>query len=241
MLNVASVDGRLTLAPGVNLMAGDERWTAMTADLPDPYAWARATHEPQVFLEGSGSFLNPVGGALQGVEPAPGREGVHFLPDDVVGVPDRRWFAVVDGAGVVDLQFTEWPDAAWAGWHSLVLTSEAAPAAHLELLRRRHIPCLVVGEGRVALGRALELLRDVLGVETVVSTGGGRLGGALLRQGLVDEIDVELLPWAIGGRGTPALFDAVPLAPGEWPTRLELLSSEVVGQGRVRLRYRVMH
>jgi 2,5-diamino-6-(ribosylamino)-4(3H)-pyrimidinone 5'-phosphate reductase len=238
--NVASMDGRLTLAPGLDLMAGDERWTVMTADLPDPYAWARTTYDPQVFLEGSGSFLNPVAGALQGVELAPAPEGVHFLPDDIVGVPGRRWFAVVDGAGVVDLQFTEWPDAAWAGWHSMVLTSQSAPAAHLELLRRRHIPYLVVGERRVALGRALELLGDLLGVETVVSTGGGRLGGALLREGLVDEIDVELLPWAIGGRGTPALFDAASLAPAEWPTRLELLSSEVVGEGRVRLRYRVV-
>ncbi|HSN42649.1 MAG TPA: deaminase, partial [Propionibacteriaceae bacterium] len=180
--NIASVDGRLTLAPGLNLMAGDERWTAMTSDLPDPYEWARTTHEPQVFLEGSGSFLNPVAGALHGVEPAPATEGVHFLPDDVVGVPGRRWFAVVDGAGEVDLQFTELPDAAWAGWHSLVLTSKSAPAAHLKLLRERHIAYLVVGERRVALGRALELLGDLLDVETVVSTGGGRLGGALLRQ-----------------------------------------------------------
>lgn len=234
------MDGRLTLAPGLNLMVGDERWTAMTADLPDPYAWARTTHDPQVFLEGSGSFLNPVGAALQEVERVPAPEGVHFLPQDVVAVPGRRWFAVVDGAGVVDLQFTEWPDEAWAGWHSLVLTSLAAPADHLELLRRRHVPYLVVGQRRVALGRALELLHDLLGVQTVVSTGGGRLGGALLRQGLVDEIDVEVLPWAIGGRGTPSLFDAAPLAPQEWPTRLELLSSEVVGQGRVRSRYRVV-
>lgn len=239
--NVASVDGRLTLAPGLNLMAGDERWTSMTSDLPDPYAWARTTHDPQVFLEGSGSFLNPVAGALPAVELAPAPEGVHFLPVDVLGVPGRRWFAVVDGTGVVDLQFTEWPDEAWAGWHSLVLTSKAAPAAHLGVLRQRHIPYLVVGERHVALPRALELLRELLGVEIVVSTGGGRLGGALLRQGLVDEIDVELLPWAIGGRGTPALFDAAPLKPGEWPTRLELLSSEVVGRDRVRLRYRVVH
>lgn len=238
--NVASIDGRLTLAPGLNLTAGDDRWTAMTADLPDSYAWARIIHDPHAFLEGSGSFLNPVAGALHSVEAAPAPEGVHFLPDDVVGVSGRRWFAVVDGAGVVDLQFTQWPDAAWAGWHSLVLTSQAAPGAHLELLRQRRIPYLVVGARHVALGCALELLRDLLGVETVVSTGGGRLGGALLRKGLVDEIDVELLPWAIGGRGTPALFDAAPLAPGDWPTRLELLGSEVAGQGRVRLRYRVV-
>lgn len=238
--NVASMDGRLTLAPGVNLMAGDERWTAMMGDLADPYAWVRATHEPQVLLEGSGSLLNPVNAAVQDAEPGPAPEGDHFLPDDVVGVPGRRWFALVDGVGRVDLQFTEWPDPAWAGWHSLVLTSRAAPAAHLQILRQRGIPYLVVGERRVALGRALELLRERLGVETVVCTGGGRLGGALLRQDLVDEIDVELLPWAVGGRGTPMLFDAAPLAPEEWPTRLELLSCDVVSQGRVRLRYRVV-
>lgn len=62
---------------------------------------------------------------------------------------------------------------------------------------------------------------------------------ALLREGLVDEIDIELLPWAIGGRGTPALFDAPPLAPDEWPTRLELLDHEALPAGRIRLRYSV--
>lgn len=237
--NVASMDGRLALAPGVNLMVGDERWTAMVSGVGDPYAWARETHDPQVFLEGSGSLLNPVAPPLQDAEPEPAPEGEHYLPQQMLTVSGRRWFALVDGAGRVDLQFTEWPDPAWAGWHSLVLTSLAAPAEHLALLRERGIPYFVVGRERVALRRALELLHERLGVDTVVATGGGRLGGALLRQHLVDEIDVELLPWAVGGRGTPMLFDAEPLAADEWPVRLELLNCEPVGDGRVRLRYRV--
>lgn len=237
--NITSMDARLTLAPGLDLMAGDERWTVMMSGVGDPYAWARETHEPQVFLEGSGSLLNPVAAPLQEAEPTPAAEGDHFLPDDVVGVPGRRWFAIVDGVGRVDLRLTEWPDPAWAGWHSLVLTSLAAPAAHLASLRGRGIPYLVVGRAHVALGRALELLHERLGVDTVVATGGGRLGGALLRQHLVDEIDVELLPWAVGGRGTPMLFDAEPLAPDEWPVRLELLSCDTEEEGRLRLRYRV--
>ena len=56
---------------------------------------------------------------------------------------------------------------------------------------------------------------------------------------LVDEIDVELLPAVIGGRGTPALFDAPPLGPGEWPHQLDLLSLEQLAGGRLRLRYSV--
>ncbi|MGM0384668.1 MAG: dihydrofolate reductase family protein [Actinomycetota bacterium] len=239
-LSMASVDGRLTLAPGVNLMAGDERWNAVMEGVGDPYEWARETHEPQVLLEGSGSFLAPAQAELVGPEHGSPPEGEHHLPPEVVGVPGRRWFSVVDGAGAVDLQFTEWPAPGWERWHALVLTSRAAPALHLATLRQRRIPYLVVGTEHVALARAMELLRESLGVETVVVTGGGRLGGALLRQGLVDEIDVQILPWVIGSRGTPALFDAPPLGPGQWPTHLDLLSSEELPGGVMRLRYRVV-
>ena len=34
--NLAFVDGRLTLAPGVSLLAGDNRWTALTSGVGGP-------------------------------------------------------------------------------------------------------------------------------------------------------------------------------------------------------------
>ncbi len=52
--------------------------------------------------------------------------GEHVLPDEVLAVAGRRWFALVDAAGRVDLRFTEWPDPAWAGWHSGVHRRRAA-------------------------------------------------------------------------------------------------------------------
>jgi riboflavin biosynthesis pyrimidine reductase len=233
--NLVSVDGRLTMAPGVNLMAGDERWKELTKGIGDPYVWARQVHSPELLLEGCGSFTAPEHADLiPATDDAP--EGEHFLPEALM-VPGRRWFAIVDGHGAVDLQFTEWPDPAWAGWHALVITSYAAPADHLARLRDRGIPYLVVGAEHVHLPRALELLHDRLGVRTVVCTGGGRLGGALLRQGLVDEVDLEVLPTVIGGRGTPMLFDTEPLAAGEWPLRLELEYAESLSHDRIRLRY----
>ncbi|HEY5248058.1 MAG TPA: dihydrofolate reductase family protein [Dermatophilaceae bacterium] len=250
--NLASVDGRLTLAPGVSLLAGDDRWTALTSDVGDPYQWVRRVHDPQVLLEGSGSFLagdadqvppatvRPRGTAASRFAAAGAQVGEHFLPDAVVAVPGRHWFAVVDGLGRVDLQFTQWPDPAWAGWHALILTSRAAPPDHLARLRERGIPYLVVGAGYVDLPAAMSLLGSELGVRQVVCTGGGRLGGALLRAGLVDEVDVDLLPVVIGGRGTPALFDAPPLEVDEWPHRLDLLSTEQLAGGRLRLRYTVV-
>jgi hypothetical protein len=230
----------------VSLLTGDERWSAITAGLEDPYAWVRQTHDPEVILEGSGSFLATEGEELSAPQSATAHGGSAvgpddvFLPDRVVSTPGRRWFTVVDGRGRVDLKYAEPPGPGWAGWHALVLTSGAAPAAHLARLRARTIPYLVVGERRVDLARALDELARRLGVTTVVSTGGGRLGGALLRAGLVEEIDLEVLPAAIGGRGTPALFDAPPLGPDGWPVRLELRSVERAGGGRLRLRYDVL-
>ncbi len=240
--NVVTVDGRLTLAPGVSLFAGDPRWTALTAGIGDAYAWPRDLHDPDVLLEGSGSFLAHAAAELLPVPVRPREAGEveAFLPPSVCEVPGRRWFTVVDGRGRVDLTFTEWPDPAWTGWHALVLTSHAAPVSHLELLRERGIPPLGVGGRHVELPAALDLLAQRLGVRTAVCTGGGRLGGALLRHGLVDEIDLEVLPAAVGGRGTPALFDAAPLGPDEQPAALELLDAQPHDGGLLRLRYRVL-
>ena len=52
----ASVDGRVTLAPDVLLLYGDERWQAV-AGSSDMFDSLKFTHKPQATLEGSGSFV----------------------------------------------------------------------------------------------------------------------------------------------------------------------------------------
>jgi len=238
----ASVDGRVTLAPDVLLLYGDERWQAV-AGSSDMFDWLKFTHKPQATLEGSGSFV------LAGTEPEPlpAVEGdpsllyEDFLPDAVVQRPRHQgWFTAVDGRGRVRWAYKEWPDEAWAGWYLLVLAAQRTPPEYLAYLRREDIPYLIAGDERVDLRLALEKMRDQLGVECVISTAGGRLNGALLRAGLVDEINVEFFPAIIGGRETPSLFDAPALEPDEWPTRLELISAQVQAEGNVWLRYRVV-
>jgi riboflavin biosynthesis pyrimidine reductase len=66
------------------------------------------------------------------------------------------------------------------------------------------------------------------------------LNGALLRAGLVDEINVQFLPAIIGGFDTPSLFDAPELRDDEMPARLNLISAQIEAGGRVWLRYEVV-
>jgi riboflavin biosynthesis pyrimidine reductase len=241
--NLASLDGRVTTAPGVLLLHGDARWEAAVAGGGDAYAKLRRAVDPDAFLEGSGSFVREGDAPFHHPEPPPGeRENLYadFLPDEVVHRAGHRgWFTVVDGRGRIEWRYKEYPDPEWAGWHVLVLTCSAAPPGYLAYLRRERIPYLVTVGERVDLVSALDGLYEKLGVRRVLSTAGGHLHGALLRAGLVDEIDLELAPAIIGGDRTPSLFGGPPLGIGDWPTRVEVTSAALEA-GRVVIRCRVL-
>jgi riboflavin biosynthesis pyrimidine reductase len=240
--SVASVDGRITVAPGCLLLNGDPRWQALAGSGDDTYRHVMAEYQPQVILEGSGSLV------LDGtpVEPLPEVEGdaqvlfQDFLPESVVNRAGARgWLAVVDSGGRVRWFYKEFPGEDWAGWYLLVLVSRKTPPEYLAYLRREMIPYLVVGDEHVELPAAMDRLAEKLGVTRVVSTAGGRLNGALLRAGLVDEVELDFLPALIGGAGTPSLFNGPALKPEEWPARLKLLSCQVMPGDIVRLHYGV--
>jgi hypothetical protein len=242
--SVASGDGRMAISPDILLRRGDARWQAL-GESSEAFEWIKRTHQPQATLEGSGSFVREE----EELPPLPLFEGdpaalyQDYLPDAVVQRPGHRgWFTVVDGRGrgrgwLKDgAAFGE----AWEGWHMLVLVAEHTPAAYLAYLQREQIPYLVAGRERVDLRLALEKMGSRLGVTSLLSTAGGKLSGALLRAGLVDEVNVEFLPAIIGGIETPSLFDSPVLSPGERPTRLKLISAQVQANGRVWLRYEVV-
>jgi hypothetical protein len=236
----------LAVSPERLLLYGDERWEAISgASNFDVFEWLRTTHDAQATLEGSGSLVREG----DEPEPLPPFEGdvaslyKDFMPEAVIQRPSHRgWFTLVDGRGRGRQLIKDGGvfGEAWEGWHLLILAGHHTPAEYLAYLRSQDIPYLVAGTGQVDLRLALEKMGSRLGVTSLVSTAGGRLNGALLRAGLIDEINVEFLPAAIGGRGTPSLFDAPALAADEWPVRLELLSAQVQSGGRVWLRYRVI-
>lgn len=243
VLNSASVDGRVAVTRDALLLYGDERWKSIERPGGTSlFEWLKVVHQPQATLEGSGSFARdgetpPALPPFEG-DPAPLYE--DYLPQAILHRPGHRgWFTAVDGRGRIRWTYKEFPDEAWKGWYALVLAAHCTPPEYLAYLQHEEIPYLVAGKERVDLGRAFEKMESELGVRCILSTAGGRLNGALLRAGLVDEVNVEFLPGIIGGLSTPSLFDSPELKAEEMPTRLKLISAQVQADGRVWLRYEV--
>ena len=241
----ATLDGRISLGPGGLLLdpAVGKRWEALRGPSWRELSEARratleALYRPRAVLEGSGSLVRE-GDAAAALPPAaddPAALGEDYLPAEVQERPGHEgWFVVVDSRGRV-----RWTIKRAGGRDLLVLVARQTPAAYLAYLRRETIPYLVVGEQRVDLGRALRALRARLDVACVLSEAGGTLNGALLRAGLVDEVNVSVLPALVGGQGTPALYGGAAPGPDDAPTRLRLLSVQAQTDGNVWLRYEVL-
>lgn len=231
--NIATVDGRIGFADRL-LLHGDPRWDAISRRPGVTLADVEALHAPRAMLGGSNSFVAADAPPPDWARPdAEDHLYEDHLPAGMV-VPSTRWFVAVDSRGRVRWSYKE-----MGGWHLLVLVAEATPAGYLRFLRDEAIPYLVAGSERVDLDLALHRLGEDLGVATVVADGGGTLNGALLRAGLVDEIDVQFLPAVIGDPDAPSLFAGFGRGPDGSPVVLTRIALDEQGEGFFFVRYGV--
>ncbi len=232
----ASVDGRIALSKDSLLLQPEtaRRWAVMKPPNTDEVLGARRDeYGSHVTLEGSGSFIDDNADPI--TLPGPVLPEQH-LQEDFLPRRTPQWFVVADSRGRVDWTFTGDETTAL-----LILVCEATPLGYLQMLHDRKIGYLFAGEGHVDLEIALRRVASVLDAATVVADSGGTINAALLRAGLVDEIDIVTLPGLVGGVGTPSIMDGSPLTSSEVPIRLELISCNVHELGFVRTRYRVVN
>lgn len=238
---VATVDGKVSIAPNLTMWeevddprtkveGGDAVWTNFENQI-------KAIHQPQADMLGSNSLIKE-GEALRELpvfEGDPKRLYQDFLPEEVLHRADLQgWLVVVDGRGRVRGGYK-----GEDGWYMLHLVSYQVAPEYLAFLQREGIPYLIAGEEHVDLRCVMEKMKNLLGVNCLVTSAGGKLGGALLRAGLIDEVNVIVKPQIFGGFTIPTLFDAPDLKPDEWPTQLKLLSAQEEAAGHVWLRYQV--
>lgn len=115
----------------------------------------------------------------------------------------------------------------------VVLISEETPQDYVDHLKDRNYDFYRVGQKKVDLKKALDLLVKKYEVQTVLADTGRILGNLLLEQGLVSEISLLVHPLILGAKAEN-LFSHITDT-----IELTLLKSETLEDGYVWLTYKV--
>lgn len=122
----------------------------------------------------------------------------------------------------------------------LVLCTRSTSQVYLNILEDRYINYMVIGFEDVNFATALEELNTQFGVKTLHVRSDGSLNGKLLRDDLVEEINVLIHPVMVGGESPDSIFIASDLKPDTEILDLRLLEMKSLGHELIFLRYRVM-
>ena len=120
----------------------------------------------------------------------------------------------------------------------LVIVGRNAGSNYLSHLRGNHISYLIVNDA-TNLREGLEAVGREFGIRSVSVQGGGILNGALLADGLIDELSLVIYPGIDGLSGVPSTFEYVG-GKTDCPARgqhLQLLSLAGREHGVIWLRY----
>ncbi len=115
--------------------------------------------------------------------------------------------------------------------HIVEVLCESTPQACLSYLHETGVSCVFAGKDDIDLPLALRKLREIFGIRRLLLEGGSLLDGSFLREDLIDELSLVVLPVTAGGEGR-SLFDNGVMS----AFRLEEV--QTLDEGALWLRYR---
>lgn len=119
-----------------------------------------------------------------------------------------------------------------------VLTNKASNA-YKAFLRRLGISYIVAGVDSLDYALALEKIKNLFGVKTLMLGGGAILNWSFIQAGVCDEVSVVIAASADGSIKTPALFEMREGLDTDIPVSFSLQSAKVMDGDSVWLRYLV--
>ncbi len=123
--------------------------------------------------------------------------------------------------------------------HVLEILTAKAGNAYKSFLRGLGISYIIAGEESLDYALAMEKLKTLFGIETLMLGGGGVLNWSFIQAGMCDELSVVIASAADGSSQTPALFETRGGLAADSAVGFTLKSAEVKDGGCVWLRYTV--
>lgn len=157
---------------------------------------------------------------------------------DYVAVKDAEMYYVsVDASGRIGwtdatLRYADRPPA-----HIIEVLSERAGAPYRAFLRELGISYIIAGREHLDCSLAVEKLKSLFGIRTLMLSGGGYINGSFLNEGLVDELSLVIAPVTDCSSDTVTVFEQPDFLPVKEPVEFSLKHAEQLRGGGVWLRY----
>lgn len=119
----------------------------------------------------------------------------------------------------------------------IVLTTQRAGPAKLKQLRALADEVIVCGKRQIDFPAAFARLRQEWKIKRLLCEGGGELNDALFQAGLIDELNLTICPYVIGGRHAPTIADGAGVPNLAQAARMRLVSRTVRAK-EIFLRFR---
>lgn len=159
---------------------------------------------------------------------------------DFVAVVDAKMYYVsVDASGKIGwesniLQYANRPAA-----HIIEVLTEKTSNAYRAFLRQLNISYIIAGDEQLDCRLAVEKLKTLFGIETLMLSGGGFINGSFLNEGLIDELSLVIAPVTDSASDTVTLFERANYLPKKTPVEFALNSVEKLNNDGVWLRYTI--
>ncbi len=189
------------------------------------YYGVAAVFRPDATLVGSGTVL-------KAVAEIPPEEPSDLKKPDISPDDPNSYVVFVDSKGLIRChhvfrRFEMIKDV-------IVLVSRSTPRQYIQYLDEREYDHIEAGEQNVDIEKALELLNERYGFETVRTDAGAILNSVMLEKGLIDEISLIVSPELVGKEQT-SMF-----GPLSTRVKLRLKSSDLLENGLIHLLYEVV-
>lgn len=181
---VQSIDGRIA-CDMVDKISGDEYYTAL--DALECNAFIEGKHSYQIHCCGFDDFIS---------KPSSNIDAEKFH----VASKSDKYNISIDTKGTL-----KWDNCDNNG--RICIVSEQVSLDYLTYLEQLDISYIATGKESVNLPRAMEILASEFEVKRVAVVGGGKINGAFMTAGLVNELSAMIAPGIDGRIGQPALFD----------------------------------
>ena len=159
----------------------------------------------------------------------------HWPRTDRKAASAEKYAVIIDGTGSV--RWEGGVERRGEKLHIIAVLQENASDAYISHLRKAGVSYIFAGKDGLDLPLAARKLKEQLGIESMLLSGGGVVDWSFLQAGLVDEISLVVPPVIDGGVRLPSAFDDSPLAVCHTPVALHLTDVQCLEGDALWLRY----